>query len=92
MMRLLDPGQRMEGARRLSEIGPAAAEPLSAALRDPDPVVRMEAARALGRIGSRDFLDALADCLKDPDPNVRLAAATAVRAVVTREAAKELTE
>jgi len=92
LMRLLDSAQRMEGTRRLSEIGPAAAEPLAAALHDPDPVVRTEAARALARIGSRDFLDLLAGSLKDPDPNVRLAAATALRAVVTREAAKELTE
>jgi len=55
-------------------------------------MVRAEIARSLGRIGSRDSLRALAECLRDPDPNVRLAASTALRAVVTREAAKELTE
>ena len=87
-----DAAQRAEGVQRLSEIGGAAAEPLAAALRDPDPMVRAEIARSLGRIGSRDSLRALAECLRDPDPNVRLAASTALRAVVTREAAKELTE
>ncbi|HUU54306.1 MAG TPA: HEAT repeat domain-containing protein [Armatimonadota bacterium] len=87
-----DAAQRAEGVRRLTEIGTAAAEPLAAALRDPDPMVRAEIARSLGRIGSRDSLGALAECLKDPDPNVRLAASTALRAVVTREAARELTD
>ncbi len=92
LLRQRDPAQRAEGARRLSEIGPAAGETLTAALRDPDPMVRAEIARALARMGSRDSLGALAECLKDPDPNVRLAASTALRAVVTREAAKELTD
>jgi len=87
-----DAAQRAEGVRRLSEIGAVAAEPLTAALRDPDPLVRAETARSLGRIGCRDSVGSLAECLRDPDPNVRLAASTAVRAVVTREAAKELTD
>jgi len=87
-----DPAQRAEGVRRLSELGGIAAEPLAAVLADPDPLVRAESARALGRIGCQDSVSALAESLKDPDPSVRLAATTALRAVVTREAAKELTE
>ncbi len=92
LLRSPDSVQRAEGARRLSELGPAAAELLAAALHDPDPMVRAEAARSLARMGSPDSLGALAECLQDPDPNVRLAATTALRAVVTREAAKELTD
>jgi HEAT repeat protein len=92
LLRSPDPMQRAEGARRLSELGPPAAEPLAAALCDPDVMVRAEVARSLAHIGSVDSLGALARCLQDPDPNVRLAATTALRAVVTREATRELTE
>ncbi|MFB3879944.1 MAG: HEAT repeat domain-containing protein [Armatimonadota bacterium] len=92
LLRHQDAAQRAEGARRLAEIGLPAAEVLSAAVHDPDPMVRAEVARSLGKIGSRDSLPALATCLKDPDAGVRLAATTALRAVVTREAARELTE
>jgi HEAT repeat protein len=65
---------------------------LARALRDPDPLVRGEAARSLGRIGVRECLEALARCLADPDATVRLAASTAMRAIVTRDAARELTD
>ena len=92
LLRHHDAAQRADGARRLAEVGRPAAEVLSFAVHDPDPVVRAEVARSLGKIGSRDSLPALADCLKDPDAGVRLAATTALRAVVTREAARELTE
>ncbi len=92
LLRHRDPAQRAEGARRLSEIGLPAAAVIASALNDPDPLVRTEAARSLGRIGSRDSLASLAHCLRDPDAGVRLAATTALRSVVTREAARELTE
>jgi HEAT repeat protein len=92
LLRHHDAAQRAEGARRLGAVGLPAAEVLASALGDPDPVVRAEVARSLGKIGSRDSLAALAQCLRDPDAGVRLAATTALRAVVTREAAKELTE
>ncbi len=92
LLRHRDPAQRADGAQRLSAIGLPGAEILTSALGDPDPFVRSEVARSLGKIGSRDSLAALAQCLKDPDAGVRLAATTALRAVVTREAVKELTE
>ena len=85
-----DAARRMEGARQLGGAGEWAADALRQALRDPDPLVRAEAARSLGRSGSRDYLEALAKCTRDPDANVRLAASTAMRAVVTRDAAREL--
>jgi len=87
-----DAAQRIHGVKSLSEMGPLAAEVLASVLSDPDPLVRGEVARSLGKIGSRDSLGSLSKCLQDPDPSVRLAAASALRAVVTREAAKELTD
>jgi HEAT repeat protein len=92
LLRSPDPAQRAEAARRLSELGPPAAEALAAALCDPDAMVRAEVIRSLAPIGSTDSLRTLARCLQDPDPSVRLAATTALRAVVTREVAKELTD
>ena len=92
LLRHHDAAQRAEGARQLGSVGLPAAGSLASALGDPDPMVRAEVARSLGRIGSRDSLAALAQCLRDPDAGVRLAATTALRAVVTREAARELTE
>jgi HEAT repeat protein len=92
LLRERDAARRAEGARLLADVGPVALSLLERALRDPDPIVRSEAARSLGRIGSGDSLPALAARLRDPDPSVRLAASTALRAVVTREAARELTE
>jgi len=87
-----DAARRADAARRLGEIGLAAVPALQQALRDPDPLVRGEAARSLGRMGVRESLCALAKALEDPDANIRLAALTAVRAIVTRDAARELTE
>lgn len=92
LLRDADASRRVEAARLLGQGGPVVAAVLVRALEDPDPAVRSEAARSLGRVGSGDSLTALAACLKDPDPGVRLAASTALRAVVTREAARELTE
>jgi HEAT repeat protein len=92
LLRHRDPAQRAEGARQLATIGLPASQVLTAALGDPDPFVRAEVARSLGRTGSAHCVGALARCLSDPDASVRLAATTALRAVVTREAAKELTE
>jgi len=87
-----DAVRRAEAARGLAEAGRSAVAVLARALRDPDPLVRGEAARSLGRLGVRDCLEALAKCLADPDANVRLAASTAMRAIVTRDAARELTD
>ncbi len=87
-----DVPRRADAARRLAEIGCSAAPALRQALRDPDPLVRAEAARSLGRIGARDSVDAIAKALRDPDVNVRLAASTALRAIVTQEAARELSD
>lgn len=92
LLRDRDAARRVEGARQLGGAGEWAAEALRQALRDPDPLVRAEAARSLGRSGSRDYLEALAKCTRDPDASVRLAASTAMRAVVTRDAARELQE
>jgi len=87
-----DPVRRAEAARELGEAGEIAVGPLKQALRDPHPLVRAEAARALSLTEARDCLEALAECLQDPDANVRLAATAAIRAIVTREAARELQE
>jgi len=92
LLRHRDPAQRAEGARQLSAVGLPASQVLTAALGDPDPFVRAEVTRSLGRTGSAHCVAALARCLSDPDASVRLAATTALRAVVTREAVKELTE
>jgi HEAT repeat protein len=92
LLRHHDPAQRAEGARQLSAVGLPASQVLTAALGDPDPFVRAEVTRSLGRTGSAHCVAALARCLSDPDASVRLAATTALRAVVTREAVKELTE
>ena len=85
-----DAGRRAEAARQLGEAGWSAVAALRRALRDPEPLVRQEAACSLGRTGTPDCLEALAACLRDPDPGVRLACSTAMRAIVTREAAREL--
>jgi HEAT repeat protein len=85
-----DPAQRVGAVRQLTEAGRKASSLLRGALRDPDPLVRAEAARALGRVGAGDCLGALADCLEDPDADVRLAASNAMRAIVMREAPREL--
>jgi len=90
LLRDTDSARRAEGARQLGSAGERATKALQQALRDPDPLVRAEAARSLGRSGSRDCLAPLAECMRDPDANVRLAASTAMRAVVTRDAAREL--
>ena len=87
-----DSAQRAEAAGHLSSIGRAAIPALRQALSDPDPLVRIEAARSLGRIGAVDALESLAKCLLDPQSDVRLSAATAMRAIVTRAAARELSE
>lgn len=92
LLRHRDSAQRMEAARLLAEVGSPATAVLASALSDPDPLVRAEVVRALGRIGLHDSVQAISECLKDPEASVRLAAATALRAVVTREAARELTE
>jgi HEAT repeat protein len=90
MLRDRDPVRRAEAARQIGEAGELHAESLKQALRDPEPLVRAEAARALGMTESQNCLEALAACLRDPDANVRLAAMAAIRAVVTRDAAREV--
>lgn len=92
LLRDVDAARRVEAARLLGEAGPGLASALLPALSDPEPAVRSEAAKSLGRIGSGDSLPALSAHLNDPDAGVRLAVTTALRAVVTREAARELTE
>jgi HEAT repeat protein len=87
-----DPARRAEAARQLAEAGPLATSALRRALRDPEPVVRAEAARSLGRIGSPGCLEGLAACVRDPDSGVRLASSIAMRAIITRDAARELRE
>jgi len=85
-----DPVQRLEAVKQLAEAGRKASALLQAALCDPEPLVRGEAARALGRVGGGDSLGPLAACLQDPNTDVRLAASNALRAIVMREAFREL--
>lgn len=91
-LRNRDSAQRAEAAAHLAGVGRAAVPALRQALSDPDPLVRIEAARSLGRIGAVEALESLAKCLLDPQSDVRLSAATAMRAIVTRAAARELSE
>ncbi len=85
-----NPVTRAETVRELSALGPRTRGYLQQMLRDPDPMVRAEAARGLSRVGAICCLQALSTCLQDPDQEVRLAVAAAVRAIVTRDAAREL--
>ncbi len=61
--------------------GPAAVEPLVAALADGDPAARRGAAAALGRLGDPRAAAALVALFKDPDASVRDAAVGAVAAM-----------
>ncbi|WP_332448570.1 HEAT repeat domain-containing protein [Methanoculleus sp.] len=72
---------RMEAARALSALGPAALPGLLAALDDPDPRLRMWAAYTLGMIGERGAAPALIRALEDPDPGVGRWAAAALRRI-----------
>ena len=85
-----DPVTRAEAVREVSVLGTPAAAHLHSVLNDPDPMVRADAARALGRIGAIASLQWLSARLQDPVAEVRLAAVAAVRAIVTRDAAREL--
>ncbi len=85
-----DPARRAEAVDQLSLLGTGVADALTARLTDPDPLVRAETARALGRLGVPRTLPSLSGRLQDPDQDVRLAASTAIRAIVTREATREV--
>jgi len=58
-----------EAAYALSRLAATAAEPLLAALQDPNAEVRMNAARALGGIRDRKAVGPLIALLKDKDPD-----------------------
>ncbi|WP_292383567.1 HEAT repeat domain-containing protein [Methanoculleus sp. UBA430] len=84
LIRILRDGataDRMEAARALSALGPAALPGLLAALEDPDPRLRMWAAYTLGMIGDGRPAPALIRALEDPDPGVGRWAAAALRRI-----------
>ena len=73
------PGNRMEAARELGEIGDVSAvKPLTAALKDKTPGVRSSAASALGEIGDFSAVKPLTAALKDREDVVRISAASAL--------------
>jgi HEAT repeat protein len=82
-----DPAQRVVHATihgRFDEAaaeGPAAVEPLAAALADRDPEARRCAVTALGRLGDARAAAAVAALFKDADVRVRDAAADALAAI-----------
>ncbi len=66
---------------RVVSLGPAAVEPLVAALADDEADLRQAAAAALGRIRSRRAVEPLAAALRDRDRAVRVAAAAALEGI-----------
>ncbi|HQD27178.1 MULTISPECIES: HEAT repeat domain-containing protein [Methanoculleus] len=72
---------RMEAAKSLASLGPAALPALLAALKDPDPRLRMWAAYTLGMNGDTAAVPALSAALDDPDPGVVKWAAAALRRI-----------
>lgn len=72
---------RMEAAKALAALGPAALPVLLAALDDADPRLRMWAVYTLGMIGDARAAPALISALEDPDPGVGRWAAAALRRI-----------
>lgn len=72
-----------EGAQIIGRLGPAAVEPLIAALGDPDNVapVRKLIAYTLGQIGDQRGVEPLIAALEDPDVDVEEAAADALESL-----------
>ena len=69
---------REEAVNALVKLGPAAIDPLVAALKSNDGIVRQEAAGALGRIRDPRVVDPLIAALKDEDSIVSYRAADAL--------------
>lgn len=85
-----DPDVRQNLAQALAKIGPAAVEPLIAALGDDLAERRAGAAYALGQIGApaRSALPKLLDALDDKDLDVRRQASYAISRLVPSGAAR----
>ncbi len=85
-----DPDVRQNLAMALAKIGPAAVEPLTAALADPLAERRAGAAYALGQIGgpAKSALPKLLDALDDKDLDVRRQVSFAVSRLVPTSTAK----
>ena len=79
---LLEPGITEEAAIALTHMGPAAFQPLRAAMKNEDPIVRREALRSIGKLKERAPLESgevvplLVSHMKDHDAAVRAVAAT----------------
>jgi len=88
-----DPDVRQNLASALAKIGPAAVEPLTAALGDELAERRAGAAYALGQIGTpaRSALPKLLDALEDKDLDVRRQASFAISRLVPTGTAKPTT-
>jgi HEAT repeat protein len=75
---------RMNAAVALASVGAEAVDPVTAALKSPNPAARAAAAYALGQIGgpAAPATTALVRALKDDDKEVRRLAAEAIGRVV----------
>lgn len=77
-------------AETLQQFGPAAGEPLMAALHHENPNVRWWAAWTLGEIGEKRAVNALLAALKDPDWGVRRTAVAALGKIGDPQALESL--
>ena len=69
--RLASPDTRDTARDKLRDLGAAAVDPLTKALKHDDPVIRSESAFVLGRIGKKESVPALIETLSDADARVR---------------------
>ena len=73
-----NPNKRDKAESALVKMGPSAVEPLTAALKEPDPAIRRAVASVLGKIKDPRVVEPLIGVLKDPNSGAQVAAALAL--------------